>query len=239
MSDTVESYILRRQPTAARPLLGLTILLVEDSRFASEAVRLMCLRSGARIRRADCIASAHRHLRTYRPSIVIVDLGLPDGSGTDLIAELVDQKEPSLTVIATSGDLDGQERAMSAGAQAFLGKPVLSVSDFQQQILSLLPVESRPLGLRLIQSEEVVPDRIAFRDDIAHAAELLSAPAQDQPLDYIAQFVAGIARTAQDGPLCAMAEALGKSPKRDPNRPAQVASLRQMIEQRLTEPMVI
>ena len=32
-------------PTANRPLLGLTVLVIEDSHFACEAMRLLCLRA--------------------------------------------------------------------------------------------------------------------------------------------------------------------------------------------------
>ena len=78
-------------PTADRPLLGLTVLVIEDSRDACEAMRLLCLRSGARIRRADCMRAARRHLQVYRPSVVIADLGLRDGNGIDLIQELFAQ----------------------------------------------------------------------------------------------------------------------------------------------------
>lgn len=239
MSDTVDGYLLRRQPTAARPLLGLTVLTVEDSRFASEAVRLMCLRSGARIRRADCLASAHKHLRIYRPTVVIVDLGLPDGNGEDLIRELVNGPDGVQVVLATSGDIDGESRARHAGAMGFLEKPVRSLAEFQQAILTHLPPEARPLGLRVPSQDVVTPDKIAFRDDIAHVAELLTAPIADQPIDYIAQFLAGVARSAEDSQLCAAAEALSAAKARGSAIAPRLMQLRRLLETRLADHAII
>jgi CheY-like chemotaxis protein len=124
MPEVLDFYTLSRAPTPDRPLLGNTVLIVEDSRFASEALRLMSVRSGARIRRADSLASARRHLRVYRPTAVIIDLGLPDGSGLDLIADLAAQLPRIDVILATSGDEALAEAAHAAGADGFLAKPL-------------------------------------------------------------------------------------------------------------------
>ena len=108
--DDHDDFMMTRPPTARRPLLGLTVLVVEDSRFACEAMRLLCLRSGARIRRADSLQHARRHLAVYRPAVVIVDLGLPDGSGESLIADLAMGVPRVDVVLGTSGDTDGSSR---------------------------------------------------------------------------------------------------------------------------------
>lgn len=192
-----------------RPLSGLTVLVVEDSRFASEAIRLLCLRSGARIRRADCLSAAMRHLQTYRPNIVLVDMGLPDGSGADLIRQIA-SREPTPVVFGISGDPDLHGTALAAGAIGFFAKPINSLAAFQQTILSALPAENIQRGPRLLPNEIVTPDITALRDDLAHVAEVLSGAADDAAIDYIARFLTGVARSAQDAPLAEAAAALAR-----------------------------
>ncbi len=196
------------KPTAARPLAGLTILAVEDSRFASEALRLMSLRSGARIRRADCLASAHRHLNTYRPTVAIVDLGLPDGSGLTLIEEMQSAQPRVPIIFGTSGaDRDEAERnALAAGADGFFPKPVDSLARFQTEILSHLPDAMLPKGPRAVDGSKVAPDRLALREDLVLALKLLGQ--EVPPTRYLSKFLLGIGRSSGDRNLIEAARGL-------------------------------
>ena len=206
--DDIDSFVLTRPPTAARPLLGLTVLVVEDSRFACEAMRLLCLRSGARIRRADCLRSARRHLQVYRPSVVIVDLGLPDGSGAELINELAHATPRVEVILGTSGDDGAEARSMAAGADGFMAKPIASLANFQETILSFLPPNRRPAGPRVLSDDRITPDPISYRDDMAHVADLLSTDYEPALADYIGQFLAGVASSAGDEALKQAADRL-------------------------------
>ncbi|MGR3248245.1 MAG: response regulator [Paracoccus sp. (in: a-proteobacteria)] len=215
-----------------RPLTGLTVLVIEDSRFASEAVRLLCLKSGARIRRADCLRSAARHLRTYRPAVVIVDLGLPDGDGAGLIAQM-HAAEPRVPVIlGMSGDPDGAAAALAAGADGFLAKPVESLALFQQTILSALPIE--PRALRALPDDVIQPDTSGLRDDLVHVAEVLSTAQDTAAIDYIARFLAGVARTAHDPALEAAATALARDHVAGHALATDLARISGMVHDRLS-----
>ena len=78
MENDLDPLNLMPKPTPNRPLLGLTILIVEDSRYSCEAMRFMVLSRGARLRCADIIQSVKRHLWVYMPSVIIVDNDLLD-----------------------------------------------------------------------------------------------------------------------------------------------------------------
>jgi len=232
--DDPDPFAAKNQmPTPGRPLLGLTLLVVEDSRFACEAVRLLCLRSGARIRRADCLKSARRHLRVYRPTVIIVDLGLPDGSGSDLIEELANTVPRVSVILGTSGDEFARETAIAAGADGFLPKPVSSLAVFQNEILTRLPKERQPVGPRIVPDETVEPDLIAFRDDMAHVAEVLGDHHNEDVLDYVAQFVGGVARSARDHTLADAAERLARTRAKGAPVATDTARIAGLVQQRL------
>ncbi len=208
MDDDLKDFVFEPKPTAQRPLLGLTILVVEDSRYSSEALRQMCLRSGARIRRADCLASARRHLNVYRPSVAIIDLGLPDGSGLDLIAAMHAARPRVPILLGTSGaEREAAARACArAGADGFLPKPVGSLATFQAAVLEHMPEALRPRGPRDAETSEVSPDPIALREDLSHAMDLLALDAP--PVGYLRPFLIGLARSSDDAPLESSAQAM-------------------------------
>lgn len=235
MSDDLETFMMHQPPTPDRPLNGMTVLVVEDSRFASEAIRLLCLRSGARIRRADNLAAAHRHLRVYRPTVVIIDMGLPDGSGADLIKELSSDAIRVPVILGMSGEAGTCEAALDAGADGFLEKPVESLAEFQQTILSVLPALEGPVSPRSLSNEMIAPDVLALQDDLSHLAQIMRDGDDNATQDYIAQFLGGLALSAHDQPLAAAAKRLAASRLAGRSTGAEMAHVSHLVKDRLRE----
>lgn len=232
MPDPITPPFALPAAAADRPLCGITILLVEDSRFASEAVRLLCLRSGARIRRADCLRTAERHLATYRPTVALIDLGLPDGSGLGLIERLHAAQPRLPAILATSGDEALEPAARAAGADGFLAKPCTGLAAFQSAVLSALRLEAGA-ARAVAPGDRVAPDVLAYRDDLAGVSELLCDSAGTSTLAYAAQFLAGVARSADDPPLAEAAGALRSGMAGGAPTGALLARVAGLVEARL------
>jgi len=237
--DSLDSFMQTRPPTTARPLLGLTVLVVEDSRFSSEVIRHLCLRSGARIRRADSLFTANKHLAVYRPSVVIIDIGLPDGSGVDLIRDLARAPSRVEVILATSGDPDAEGAALKAGADGFLPKPLSSIDFFQTKILEHLPKDRQPQGIRMLTDEQVVPDPVALRDDLTAAAMALAENVDGQTLRYLTQFLGGLARSTDDTTLETETFALAELQAKGVAVKGQVARVAAMVQDRISQTAMI
>lgn len=197
-------------------LFAVTILLVEDSRSASEAIRLFAAESGARVRRADSLQAASRHLAIYRPNVVMIDLGLPDGDGMALIRHLAAASTPIGALVALSGHdrQTWQAEAIAAGAAACMEKPIESLRSFQECILSVLPdaaTRRRPeeRDLLLVGRASV---RAALEEDLKRARGLMAeaVPAGDrETIGYCAQFVGSVGEMLGDRDLVEAARVAG------------------------------
>lgn len=231
--DTLNEMMMTPAPTARRPLLGLTVLVVEDSRFACEALRLLCLRSGARIRRADSLETAKRHLGVYRPSVVIIDVGLPDGSGLALIKSLAAAHPRIDVILGISGDSGAEADVMTAGADGFIAKPIANLAAFQAAILAHLPADRQPPGPRILSDEVISPDPIAYQDDLTHIAQVLQQDTDHANIDYVTQFLSGVARSAQDHDLDQAVTNLASRRIAGANVKPDMVALSEMVQMRI------
>jgi DNA-binding NarL/FixJ family response regulator len=75
------------------------------------------------VAQAESLAEARQHSTELEFDVTVLDLGLPDGNGADLIAEL-HEANPSVAVLILSANLDSKnlERATEAGADEILDK---------------------------------------------------------------------------------------------------------------------
>jgi DNA-binding NarL/FixJ family response regulator len=72
---------------------------------------------------AGTLTEARMHVKTTRFDVVVLDLGLPDGTGTDLIAE-VRSSNPGTAILILSASLTPESlaKASAAGADEIMDK---------------------------------------------------------------------------------------------------------------------
>lgn len=103
----------------------MSTLLVEDD-AATRAYLLDALNRSSNLRpvySAIDVSTGLRALDLYKPKLMLVDLGLPDGEGTTLIAQAAKMDpRPEILVISSLGDETHVVRALEAGASGYLLK---------------------------------------------------------------------------------------------------------------------
>ena len=99
------------------------IIVVEDEPHISKFVRMSLESEGCRVFEADCLKRGLIESATRKPDMVVLDLGLPDGDGVELIRELRTWSDmPVIVLSARAAEADKVE-ALDAGADDYLVKP--------------------------------------------------------------------------------------------------------------------
>ena len=116
-----------RAPTTpqSRAIGPWRVLLVEDHDVTAKIIRLMLMSEGHAVETAGDVATALKLAREHRFDLLISDLGLPDGSGHDLMRKLRSQRYivPGIA-LSGYGQEEDIQRSREAGFFAHLTKPV-------------------------------------------------------------------------------------------------------------------
>ena len=131
-----------------------TILVVEDDDATRAYLADNLTADGYSLLTADCARDGWRLLETKFPDLVLVDVGLPDGSGLELIrrvrgadgiASRVDPATPLLVVSGRRGELD-RLRGFERGADDYVVKP-FSYAELRARVAALLRRTQRRPGM--------------------------------------------------------------------------------------------
>jgi two-component system, cell cycle response regulator DivK len=103
------------------------ILIVEDNPLNLRLVRDLLEFRGHEIEAAATISEARERLLSFQPDLLLVDVEVPGGGGSQLLREIrADPSRADLPVIAvTAQAMQGdRERLLKSGFDAYFSKPI-------------------------------------------------------------------------------------------------------------------
>ena len=98
-------------------------VLIEDEPQIRRFVRAALEAEGWQVHEADTSARGLADAGTRKPDLLVVDLGLPDGDGLDLIRDVRGWSNVPIVVLSARADEADKIAALDAGADDYLTKP--------------------------------------------------------------------------------------------------------------------
>ncbi|MEM8538903.1 MAG: response regulator, partial [Pseudomonadota bacterium] len=108
-----------------------------------------------------------------------------------------------------------------------------------QAVLAFMPEDRPPSGPRPTDLGKIEPDPMAYQDDMAFAAEMLGGDTDEKTLDYVAQFLTGVARSADDATLFDAARTFSNMRRRGEPSISQATHIAGLVNARISRTSVI
>ena len=105
--------------TDTRPV----VLVVDDEPQMRKFIRITLTANGYGVIEASAAAEAIQQAAAHTPDLVLLDLGLPDADGSEVIVRIREWSTMPILVISARGKEESKVRARDAGADDYVTKP--------------------------------------------------------------------------------------------------------------------
>ena len=122
-----------------------TILLIEDEESITTPLAEALERDGFHTEIAHTVADGLAKGRAVRPDLVLLDIGLPDGSGLDVCRELRTSSSVPIIILSARGEEADRVVGLELGADDYVVKP-FSAREVIARIRAVLRRTSAPAG---------------------------------------------------------------------------------------------
>jgi DNA-binding response OmpR family regulator len=159
------------------------ILLVEDNERLLHLVAAGLRAGGFTTDGFATLADAEEVLATVTYDAVVLDLGLPDGDGLDLLKRMRGRGVPVPVLVLTARDgIDDRVRGLDAGADDYLLKP-FAMEELVARVRALLRRPGHALGV-VLSCGDVALDTVSRQVSIAGQVVSLS-PRETEMLEHL------------------------------------------------------
>ena len=205
-----------------------TVLVIDDEPPIVRFLRTSLAAAGYRVATAENAAGALAALTAEKPDVVILDLGLPDRSGFDVIAEIRKHSAVPVIVLSARNDEKSKVQALDLGADDYIGKP-FGMAELMARIRAGLRHRFQAQGeLPIFVSDDLSVDLVRrhvsragqevklspkefelLRHLVAHAGKVLThrhllrevwGPAHAEEVQYLRVFIRGLRQKLEDDP---------------------------------------
>ncbi len=158
---------------------GPLVLIVEDDEQMRRFLVTTLLGHDFRVIEAGTLAEGERAATHDAPDLVLLDLGLPDGDGIDLVHKLRTHTRVPIIILSARGPEDDKVAAFDAGTDDYLTKPF-----GVRELFARIRVALRHAHVAVPSEEpihEVGPIRV---DDARHEVTVAGLAVHLTPIEY-------------------------------------------------------
>ena len=101
----------------------ITVLVIEDDKYISHFINVSLSKENYNVVIADNADKGMFLFSSYQPDIVLLDLGLPDRDGIELLREIRAFSEVPVLIVSARGQEKEKIEALDLGANDYISKP--------------------------------------------------------------------------------------------------------------------